>query len=393
MKLTRILAAVAVLAIVASIPALIAAYQSESGTDAAPSASLGYGSLSNLALLGDAQSRSISPENFTGEKGQAGMATKGTGQNAARSLGQGWKISPSVVIKAHSTFTMGEITGPGCVEHIWMTPTGNWRHSIFRIYWDGEDQPSVECPVGDFFACGLGRYCQNNSIAVCVNPGSAFNCYWPMPFHKSAKLTMENIDDKNMVLYYSVDYSVGKVPQNAGTFHAQFRQEAPLKEKGIYTILDGVKGHGQYVGTYMTWKPNAPRWWGEGEIKFYIDGDDKFPTIAGTGTEDYFCGSYDFVSPYTHRYQVFSTPYSGLVQVIPPDQVDQAGQQYGLYRWHIPDPIRFGQELKVTIQALGWQSDGRYLQEQNTISSVAYWYQSEPHAPYPPLPSRDDLDK
>jgi hypothetical protein len=148
----------------------------------------------NLATLyrtSQAKTRSISPENFTGEKGKAGMATEGTGKRAARDLGQGWKVSPSVRIKAKTTFTLGEIEGPGCIQQIWMTPAGNFRLTILRFYWDGESEPSVECPVGDFFACGWGKYCQINSLAVCVNPGSAFNCYWPMPFRKRAKITMK----------------------------------------------------------------------------------------------------------------------------------------------------------------------------------------------------------
>ena len=363
------------------------AIMSACSSDPPPAAGfVGFGSLANLPRLSAAQSRSISPENFTGEKGKAGMATEGTGKSAARDLGRGWKVSPSVRIKAHTTFTLGHISGPGFVEHIWMTPTGNWRHSILRVYWDGETDPSIECPVGDFFACGLGQYCQINSLVVCINPGSAFNCYWPMPFRKSAKITMENTDEKDMVLYYQIDYALAPVPADAGYLHARFRREAPLNTTGLYTILDGVTGKGQYVGTYLTWHTHSPGWWGEGEIKFYIDGDKDFPTICGTGTEDYFCGSYDFVSPLTRKYQPFSTPYSGLAQVIPPDQVDQPGQRYGLYRWHITDPVRFDRDLKVTIQALGWQSGGRYLPLGDDISSVAFWYQTEPHAPFPKLP-------
>ena len=158
-----------------------------------------------------------------------------------------------------------------------MTPTGNWRHSILRFYWDGETNASVESPVGDFFACGWGKYCQISSLAVCVNPGSAFNCYWPMPFRKAARITMENIDDKDMLLYYQVDYTLAKVPRDAGYFHAQFRSETPLQTKGLYTILDGVQGEGQYVGTYLAVKVHSPGWWGEGEIKFYLDGDTQVP--------------------------------------------------------------------------------------------------------------------
>lgn len=345
--------------------------------------------LGNLYRVSKAKSRSISPENLTGEKGKAGMATEGTGKNAARDLGQGWKISPSVVIKSKTTFTMGEINGPGCIEQIWMTPTGNWRRTILRFYWDDETEPSVECPVGDFFACGWGKYCQISSLAVCVNPGSAFSCYWPMPFRKKARITMENLDDKDMVLYYQMNYALTDVPKDAGYFHAQFRHESPLRQKGLYTILDGVEGQGQYVGTYLAWEVRASRWWGEGEIKFYLDGDKEFPTICGTGTEDYFCGSYNFENHETHKYQTFSTPYTGLAQVIPADKIYEPGQRFGLYRWHIADPVRFDKDLKVTIQALGWQADGKYLQAEDNLASVAFWYQKEPHKKFPALAAQD----
>jgi len=145
------------------------------------------------------------------------------------------------------------------------------------------------------------------------------------------------------------------------------------------------------VGTYMAWEVRSPGWWGEGEIKFYLDGDKEFPTICGTGTEDYFCGSYNFENRQTRRYQTFSTPYSGLAQVLPPDLIYEPGQRFGLYRWHITDPVRFKKDLRVTIQALGWQKDGTYLPLQDDIASVAYWYQTEPHAKFPPLPAAEQL--
>jgi len=351
-----------------------------------------YLNLGNLARLSRAQSRSISAENFTGEKGKGGMATEGTGKNAARDLGQGWKVSPSIHIQPGQTFTLAEIQGPGAIQHIWMTPTGNWRFSILRIYWDGETEPSVEAPVGDFFACGWGKYSQISSLAVCVNPGSAFNCYWLMPFKKSCKITMENIDTERMTLYYQIDYTLTDVPDDVGYFHARFNRINPLPYKTDYVILDGVKGWGHYVGTYLAWGVNNNGWWGEGEIKFFIDGDDKFPTICGTGTEDYFCGSYNFENRETRQYQEFTTPYSGLSQVIRPDGVYNSQQRFGMYRWHIVDPIRFEKDLRVTIQALGWRSDGRYLPLRDDIASVAYWYQTEPHAPFPKLPHKDDLE-
>jgi len=344
--------------------------------------------LDNLPRLSYAQTRSVSPENFTGEKGKGGMATEGTGANAARELGQKWKVSPSVVIKAGRTFVMADIKGSGAIQHIWMTPTGNNRFNILRIYWDGEETPSIECPAGDFFACGMGQYTKVTSLAVCVNPGSGFNCYWQMPFRKGFKITMTNIDEKDMVLYYQIDYTLTEVPADMGYLHAQFRRVNPVPDKQDYTILDGVRGQGQYVGTYMTWGSNSPGWWGEGEIKFFMDGDTEFPTICGTGTEDYFCGPYGFQKPGTSEYQEFVTPYAGMPQVI----MSKEQPRFSLYRWHIMDPIRFEKDLKVTMQALGWQSEGRYLPLQDDLSSVAFWYQAEPHAAFPKLPNKDSLN-
>jgi hypothetical protein len=349
--------------------------------------------LGNLSLLSRAKSRSISPENSTGEKGKGGMATEGTGAACARDLGQGWKISPSIHIEPGESRVLADIQGPGAIQQIWMTPTGRWRFSVLRIYWDDQEQPSVECPVGDFFACGWNRYAQVSSLAVCVNPGSAFNCYWEMPFRKRCRITMTNTADEAMTLYYQLNYTLTDVPEEAAYFHAQFRRTNPLPYKEVYTILDGVKGWGQYVGTYLAWQVNNSNWWGEGEIKFYLDGDRDFPTICGTGTEDYFCGSYNFdVGREQGGYREFTTPYAGLPQVLRPDGTYQSQTRFGLYRWHIMDPIRFEQDLRVTIQALGWRSGGRYLPLQDDIASVAYWYQTLPTAPFPALPDRDYLE-
>jgi D-arabinan exo alpha-(1,3)/(1,5)-arabinofuranosidase (non-reducing end) len=346
----------------------------------------------DLPRLSNAKTRSISPENFTGQKGKGGMATEGTGASAARDLGQGWKISPSIVIKPGQVFTLADIQGPGAIQHIWMTPTGTWRYSILRMYWDDEATPSVETPVGDFFASGWQRYAQISSLAVAVNPGSAFNSYWVMPFRKSARITMENIGEKEMTLYYQITYALTDIAADEGYFHAQFRRVNPLPYKDVYTLVDGIRGQGHYVGTYLAWGVHNDGWWGEGEIKFYMDGDRDFATIVGTGTEDYFCGSYDFVNKLTKQYQEFTTPYSGMPLVIRPDGLFQSQQRFSLYRWHITDPIRFERDLRVTIQALGWRSGDRYLPLQDDISSVVYWYQREPHAPFPNLPEKDALE-
>ena len=348
--------------------------------------------LENLYLLSDAKTRSISPENFTGKKGVGGMATTGTGESCARDLGQGWKISPSVEIQAGETFDIADIQGSGAIQQIWMTPTGHWRFSILRIYWDDQPQPSVECPLGDFFAVGWGQFAQISSLAVCVNPGSAFNCYWEMPFRERCRITITNIAEEDMVLYYQVNYTLTDVPDDCGYFHAQFRRTNPLPYKQDYTILDGVSGQGHYVGTTLAWGSNNAGWWGEGEIKFFLDGDRDFPTICGTGTEDYFCGSYAFVHPETKCYQTFTTPYAGFHQVFQPDGEMRSQTRLGMYRWHITDPIRFQKDLRVTIQALGWRSGGRYLPLQDDIASVAYWYQALPTPAFPPLPDRDTLE-
>ncbi len=319
------------------------------------------------------------------------MATTGEGTNAARELGPGWKLSPCVVIKAGTTFELANISGPGAIQQIWMTPTGVWRFSILRIYWDDQEQPSVECPVGDFFASGWGEYAQLTSLAVCVNPGSAFNSYWEMPFRNHCRITMTNIAAEDMVLFYQINYTLTDIPTDAAYFHAQFRRVNPLPYKDVVTILDGVRGQGHYVGTYLAWGTNNNGWWGEGEIKFYLDGD-EYPTICGTGTEDYICGSYGFEHPIKKVYQDYTTPYAGFHQIIRPDGMFKSQTRFGMYRWHIPDPIRFQQDLLVTIQALGWRSGGRYLPLQDDIASVAYWYQTLPTAPFPALPDRDGLE-
>jgi hypothetical protein len=355
------------------------------------------GNLESLFLLQESKSRSISPENFTGEKGKGGMSTLENGSAAynARELGQGWKVNPFVVIKPGETFTMADVAGPGIIKHIWMTPAGDYRLSIFRIYWDNETEPSVESPVGDFFctAWGWDNEPQINSLAVCVNPKNGFNCYWPMPFKKHCRITMQNISEKRLVVYYQVDYAETKVPDDAAYFHARFNRTNPVKYKDDYTLLDGVKGKGQYVGTFIAHGANSPGWWGEGEVKFFIDGDTKFPTICGTGEEDYFNGSYCYeereMPDSTIDYTDFSSPYTGFYHVNTGHMENQ--RRFGEYRWHLADPIRFDQDLKVTIQCLGWQSESRYLPLTDDMASVAYWYQTEPHNPFPPLPAKEKL--
>ncbi|PZE19834.1 glycoside hydrolase family 172 protein [Paenibacillus xerothermodurans] len=361
--------------------------------------------LGNLSLLSNAKTRSISAENFNGDKGKGGMAAEGTGAHCARDLGVGWKVSPSVSIKPGEVFTLADIQGPGAVQSMWITGYVG-RDFILRMYWDGNENPAVECPLADFFASGWmqsselshfgGPHGQISSLPVAVNPNKGLNCFWVMPFRKHCRITLENLHPaKERICYYQINYTLTDVPHNAAYFHAQFRRSNPLPHLQDHVIVDGVKGRGHYVGTALVVGLNgANNWWGEGEIKFFMDGDTDYPTICGTGTEDYFGGAYDW--DVEGKYTTYTTPFLGMHQVIQPDGHYISQQRFAMYRWHVMDPIRFEQDFKVTIQDLGWRSekgpDRRYLARQDDIASVAYWYQVAPAAPFPPLPDRDGLE-
>jgi len=331
-------------------------------------------------MLADVETRSISAENSEGAKG-GGAKADPAGEGPARELGRGWKVRPCITLPAESTTSLAEIDGPGVIQHIWMTTRQQaYRDCVLRIFWDGEDSPSVEVPLGDFFCNGHGLRCNINSLPVAVNPSGGFNCYWPMPFNEGARITIESQHPEPIDgFFYQITYALGEIPENSAYFHAQWRRSVTTRELPEHTIIDGVKGRGQYVGTYLAWTQFSDGWWGEGEVKFYIDGDEKFPTICGTGTEDYFGGAWGFAG------ETYSTAFLGY-----PLYHREEGKvpKHGLYRWHIMDPIRFNEDLRVTIQALGWWPDGVYEPLTDDICSVAYWYQHEPHAAFPQLPAR-----
>ena len=344
-------------------------------------------------------SRAITPENFTGAPGEGGKATEGTGASCARDLGQGWKVSPSILLGQQETAALADIEGPGVIRHIWITALGTQlRKLIFRIYWDDQPHPSVEVPLGDFFASGLKTIGQIDSIAVTVNPKCAFNCWWPMPFKSRCRIELENMTQQETYIYYQVDYSLEEVPNDLLYFHSTFRRVNPLPYKSVHTILDGVAGRGKYVGTYIAWGVNNSGWWGEGELKVFLDDDKEFPTICGTGTEDYFCGSYNFEDFASSQYREFSNAYSGLPVIERPDGTYASQTRFSMYRWHLADPIAFAKRIVVTIQALGWRNwdalgeDRRYLPLQDDIASTAFWYQQLPTTPLQALPSPDDLE-
>ena len=338
-----------------------------------------------LPYLSHARTRSVCAENPTGARGRGGMAVPDPKQvdppasaRAADELGQGWKVRPFLRVNKGQTATLMDVDGPGVIQHIWLVE-GLSRAHVLRFYWDGEPTPSIEVPAPDFFAVGHGKFAPVNSLAVVVNPQNALNCYWPMPFRKHARITLTNESPTTdlQLLAYQISYAETDVPEAAGTFHAQFRR-ARTDRANPYTILDGVQGQGRYVGTFLARTQRSKGWIGEGEIKFYLDGDREFPTICGTGTEDYFCGSYGFASPY-------SGPYTGTT--LPAREDATPPSFWSLYRWHIMDPVNFEHDARITIQALGWNNRGTYEKLSDDIASVAYWYQAEPHAAFPMLPA------
>jgi len=213
-----------------------------------------------------------------------------------------------------------------------------------------------------------------------------------MPFRKGFRITLENRNDAQVNIYYQINYLRKPVPENAAYFHAQFRRENPTGYLQDFTMLDHIEGRGHYVGTYMIWQSNSSGWWGEGEVKAFIDGDEEYPSICYTGTEDYFCGSYNFENQKEHRYEPFTTPYAGLAQVVLPDGLYRSQTRFGLYRWHLTDPIFFRRNIRLTIQALGWRSGGRYLPLREDISCVSYFYLDKPSCTLPRLGSFDELE-
>ena len=319
----------------------------------------------------------------------------------------GFKVSPSIDIGPGRVAALAEIATAGAIQQIWLTALDSvpLRDLILRMYWDGQADPSVEVPLGDFFCCGLGGYAPVTSLPVCVSPGRGFACFWEMPYRRGARLTLENRHPSaTATVYYQVNYTETEVPDDCAFFHAAFRRTNPVGEDAVHTILDGVAGQGQYVGTYLIWGSNSSGWWGEGEVKIYLDGDDEFPTICGTGTEDYFLGSHNFdigcaIAGQPRAYTAYSNPYAGLCEIQRPDGLYRSQQRFGLYRWHLTDPIRFAERLRITVAALGWREfdpheaapDRRYLPLRDDIATVAYWYQTLPTQPFAPLPDRDRL--
>jgi hypothetical protein len=353
--------------------------------------------LGNLPLLSDAETRWVTAENVFGEKGAGAMAevsdtpqpeVEKLGQEwhkleAARDLGRGYKVRPYTRISPGRTAPLMDLAGPGAIQHFWLTTDAKrLRDLILRMYWDGEETPSVETPLGDFFCNGWDSRVDVCAVPISVNPTAGFNCYLPMPFRTRARVTLENRSPGDeATVYYCLACALADPGADAAYLHATFRRSNPLTPGEPHVILDGVRGRGQYVGAYLTWQQNASGWWGEGEVKMYLDGDEAFPTIVGTGTEDYFGGAWGFR-------RNFCAPFAGYPEG---SSDDRPGNRHGLYRFHVLDPVRFREDIRVTMDAIGWRSEGRYLPLADDIASVAWWYQREPHKPLPQLGDRDAL--
>jgi hypothetical protein len=291
-------------------------------------------------------------------------------------------------ISPGGTLTIAELEGPGAIAHIWFTIAHQARNysrlMVLRMYWDGEEHPSVECPIGDFFGIGHGVDAPLSSMPIQINSqGRGRNCYWPMPFRKSARITVTNESDRPCdAFYYYIDWQKHpSLPEDTAYFHAMYRQEFPCVMGQNYLLAD-IEGRGHYVGTVQSIVNISNGWYGEGDDFFYIDGE-KVPSLRGTGSEDYFCDGWGF------------WPHQGLFSGAPLCEWGKAGDLTSVYRFHIPDPVTFKKSLRVEIEHKGSQEfpDGTvngYLERDDLMSSVAYWYQTEPHKRWPALPVGHD---
>lgn len=295
----------------------------------------------------------------------------------------------SVAVEPGQTATLLDVAGAGVVTHIWFTINSpdpmHLKNLVLRAWWDGESAPSVEAPVGDFFGLGLGEYFVYQSALLAVAPIKALNSYFPMPFSTSARITMTNegtVRTRN--LYFAIDYvTLPVLPAGLGRFHAQYRQAAPcrgetsdgknLSGQNNYVFLEAT-GKGHFAGVTQAVLQNEDGWFGEGDDMIFVDGD-RMPTINGTGTEDYYNGAWDFGG------QAFANQHQGAPYVVDPERT---GGRYCLYRWHLESPIAFEKSIRVTIE------HGTANDRSDNFYSTAYWYQTEPHAAFPALPSRED---
>ena len=320
-------------------------------------------------------SRSISFENPTGAPGNGGRA--------ASPLGAGRKGAPSKIIAPGETVQLCDIEGPGTIHHIWMTTVpapSILRSAVIRAYWDGQQHPSIEAPLGDFAGFAHGKVTTYQSAVHSVGKNAAMNIWLDMPFTRRARWSVTNEGKLPMPFFYQIDYTVGeRHPADVGRLHVLFRRENPTTLKKDFELLPTRRGKGRFLGAVIGVRALDPRWWGEGEVKFYLDDDDAFPTIVGTGAEDYVGLSFGMQeTPF--RYHGASLKRDGFVS---------------MYRWHLPDPVYWHRACRVTIQQIGHRGASRlwedypkqFFERQDDWSAATFWYEPVPSAPLPALPS------
>lgn len=340
--------------------------------------------LGDMTRYQNIESRSASFENPTGARGKGGSAASYLGPTRK---GAAWKG-----IAAGETVVLADVKGPGIIRHIWMTLDLSFtflRGCVIRAYWDGADQPAVECPVGDFFGIAHGRTNHFCNALQAMQEGSGLNCYFQMPFAKSAKLTFTNETTQHLGgLYYSVDYTVGDVIESDTLyFHSSFRRENPTAIKRDFVIMPQRHGRGRFLGCVIGVRTKSPQWWGEGEFKVYLDGDNDLPTICGTGTEDYL-GSAWGVGEHFALYA--GCPYIAM------DPGNRWQSLISFYRFHVADPIFFVKDIRVDMQQIGGgftpEGEINLYERSDDWSAASFWYQ-DAGEPLPPLPSFEDRIK
>ena len=330
-----------------------------------------------------------------GSASLSGLAVQGKGIKSKRwsSFDKTGGNADMWIVPAGKTITLGEMKGAGCIKHIWMTTThddNNLRRLILRIYWDGQDTPSVQCPVGDFFGLGHARGVYFNALPFQVSY-LAMNCWFPMPYWHGARVTVTNDTDRDSFLYFYIDYQEWAKPQaDLARFHACWRRQLVVKKeektgtnargmvdrlnttgKDNYVILD-AHGKGHYAGCILHIDTNEPGWWGEGDDMFFIDGEPWPPSLHGTGTEDYFCGAWN----YNRLRETYSAPYHGYFFR---GNADYTGK-HSQYRFHVEDPVYFEKSLLFSIEY------GHANDRQGDWTSTAYWYQTGRIRPLPEIP-------
>ncbi len=312
-------------------------------------------------------SRSISFENPTGAPGQGGKA--------ASTLGPGRKGSPARKIQPQEAVELCDIHGPGTIRHIWVTtsPDPNpsiLRSFVLRAWYDGQDHPSMECPLGDFFGLAHGKLTAYHSAVHSISPNGGLNIYLPMPFTRRVRMALANESAQSARLYYQIDYTLrDKHPDDVGRLHVLFRRENPTAEKHDFELLPRRTQRGRFIGSLMGVRNlSLHHWWGEGEMKAYLDGDQEFPTICGSGSEDYI-GMSRGVQQVTFLYSGCNFCQKEFVS---------------MYRWHLPDPIIWEKDGRITIQQIAYKNG--LIETSDDWSCATFWYEPVPSAPLPAMP-------